>query len=65
MKAFTRDQKSLKTEMALFEATKQMGENLKMLFDALKNIGEHKQMQKNTNIFSNSKAIRVYSLLSF
>ena len=41
MKAFTRDQKSLKTEMALFEATKQMGENLKMLFDALKNIGEH------------------------
>ena len=30
--------KSLKTEMALFEATKQMGENLKMLFDALKNI---------------------------
>ena len=32
--------KSLKTEMALFEATggKQMGEYLKMLFDALKNI---------------------------
>ena len=32
--------KYLKTEMALFEATggKQMGEYLKMLFDALKNI---------------------------